>query len=46
LPPAVKNEKWVRNPIDRFILAELEKKGLNPAPERTCELLPAGSVLT
>lgn len=32
-PPAVKNEKWVRNPIDRFILAKLEKLGLQPAPE-------------
>jgi hypothetical protein len=31
--PAVKNEKWVRNPIDRFVLAELEKHGLEPAPE-------------
>src|SRR5262249_23649984 len=26
--PAVKNTKWVRNPIDRFILAKLEEKGL------------------
>jgi hypothetical protein len=32
-PPSVKNESWVRNPIDRFILAELEKRGLSPAPE-------------
>jgi hypothetical protein len=32
-PPAVKNTKWVRNPIDAFILAELEKRGLQPAPE-------------
>jgi hypothetical protein len=32
LPP-VKNEKWVRNPIDRFILARLEKEGLVPLPE-------------
>jgi hypothetical protein len=31
--PAVKNAAWVRNPIDRFILAELEKQGLAPAPE-------------
>jgi Protein of unknown function (DUF1553)/Protein of unknown function (DUF1549)/Concanavalin A-like lectin/glucanases superfamily/Planctomycete cytochrome C len=31
--PKVKNETWVRNPIDRFILAELEKRGLKPAPE-------------
>ena len=31
--PAVKNPAWVRNPIDRFVLAELEKRGLKPAPE-------------
>jgi mono/diheme cytochrome c family protein len=30
-PPAVKNEAWVRNPIDRFILAKLEEKGLTPS---------------
>ncbi|HVS35004.1 MAG TPA: DUF1549 domain-containing protein, partial [Gemmataceae bacterium] len=32
-PPAVKNEAWVRNPIDRFILARLEKEGVAPSPE-------------
>lgn len=32
-PPAVKNESWVRNPIDRFVLACLEREGLAPAPE-------------
>src|SRR5262245_22742738 len=31
--PAVKNNAWVRNPIDRFILEKLEAKGLTPAPE-------------
>jgi hypothetical protein len=31
--PAVKHVAWVRNPIDNFILAELEKHGLQPAPE-------------
>jgi hypothetical protein len=31
--PAVKNGKWVRNDIDRFVLARLEKEGLAPAPE-------------
>jgi hypothetical protein len=31
--PDVKNAAWVRNPIDRFILARLEKAGLKPAPE-------------
>jgi hypothetical protein len=30
-PPAVKNEAWVRNPVDRFILAKLEEKGIAPA---------------
>jgi hypothetical protein len=32
-PPAVKHAAWVRNPIDAFILARLEKAGLSPAPE-------------
>jgi hypothetical protein len=32
LPP-VKNAAWVHNAIDRFVLAELEKRGLEPAPE-------------
>lgn len=31
--PAVKNAGWVRTPVDPFILAELEKRGLQPAPE-------------
>jgi hypothetical protein len=31
--PAVKNDAWGRNPIDRFILARLEQEGLAPAPE-------------
>ena len=30
--PTVKNKKWVRNPIDAFILAKLEEKGLAPSP--------------
>jgi hypothetical protein len=30
--PAVKNTAWVKNPIDAFILAKLEQKGLHPAP--------------
>src|SRR5439155_18158605 len=33
LPQAVKQGEWVRNPIDQFVLAELEKRGLQPAPE-------------
>ncbi|MBA3481284.1 MAG: DUF1549 domain-containing protein, partial [Pirellulales bacterium] len=32
-PPAVKGEAWVRNVIDRFVLARLEGEGLKPAPE-------------
>lgn len=31
--PTVKNTKWVKNPIDNFILARLEAAGLQPAPE-------------
>jgi mono/diheme cytochrome c family protein len=31
--PAVKRPDWVRNPIDRFILARLEAEGLEPSPE-------------
>lgn len=30
--PAVRQRGWVRNGIDAFVLAELEKKGLKPAP--------------
>jgi mono/diheme cytochrome c family protein len=38
-PPAVKNMAWVRNPIDNFILARLEKEGLAPSPEAPKETL-------
>ncbi len=31
--PQLKNSKWVRNPIDAFVLAQLEAAGLIPAPE-------------
>ena len=30
--PKVKNTAWVKNPIDAFILAKLEVKGLKPSP--------------
>ena len=30
--PKVKNQSWVRTPIDAFILAKLEEKGLQPSP--------------
>ena len=32
-PPAVTDEAWIRNPIDRFVLARLESAGLTPTPE-------------
>ena len=32
-PPAVRAARWVRNPIDRFILAKLEAEGIAPSPE-------------
>lgn len=31
--PQVKNARWVRNPMDNFVLARLEKEKLKPAPE-------------
>lgn len=31
--PAVKNSAWVRNELDRFILARLEREGLRPSPQ-------------
>ncbi|HEX3726234.1 MAG TPA: PSD1 and planctomycete cytochrome C domain-containing protein, partial [Pirellulales bacterium] len=30
--PAVRHSDWAQTPIDRFILAELEKRGLAPSP--------------
>lgn len=30
-PPAVKDQAWITNPIDSFILAKLEQHGLKPA---------------
>jgi mono/diheme cytochrome c family protein len=31
--PAVKRSNWIRQPLDRFILARLEKERLAPSPE-------------
>lgn len=31
--PQVRNSGWVRNPIDRFVLSELERRGLEPSPD-------------
>ncbi len=32
-PPAVRDERWPRNDLDRFILARLETEGLLPSPD-------------
>ncbi len=37
--PAVKNQAWVRNPIDAFVLARLEKAGLAPSPQAAGDTL-------
>ncbi len=37
--PEVRTAGWVRTPIDRFILARLEKEGLKPSPEAPLETL-------
>jgi hypothetical protein len=37
--PEVKNAAWCRNSIDRFVLAKLEEKGMNPAPQAEKEAL-------
>ncbi len=31
--PPVKQVAWVRNPIDNFVLARLEREGIEPSPE-------------
>ncbi len=31
--PIVTNQAWIRNPVDRFVLARLEDEGLEPSPE-------------
>ena len=38
-PPRVKNESWVKNPIDYFILAKLEGANLQPAPRAPIHVL-------
>ena len=37
--PPVQKQSWVRNPIDAFVLAKLESKGISPAPEADRETL-------
>jgi hypothetical protein len=31
--PTVSNKAWIRNPIDAFVMAKLDKEGLKPSPE-------------
>lgn len=37
--PQVRDATWVRNDIDRFVVARLEKEGLTPSPEAPFETL-------
>src|SRR5688572_8860988 len=37
--PEAGNGKWARTPIDRFVLARLEKEGVAPSPEASLETL-------
>jgi len=37
--PQVRQQQWVRNPIDAFILAKLEAQGWSPAPAATPQQL-------
>ena len=37
--PEVKDEQWVRNPIDRFVLARLEKEGIKPSQRADLHIL-------
>ena len=37
--PQVKDASWVKNPVDRFILAKLESAGLKPAPQADAHAL-------
>jgi hypothetical protein len=39
MPPAVTDRAWVRTPIDAFVLARLEKEGLQPEAEAARETL-------
>ena len=37
--PPVKQQGWVRNPVDAFVLAKLEANGFHPAPEASPAML-------
>ena len=38
-PRAVQRQSWVRNPIDTFVLAKLEREAIDPAPPASDETL-------
>ena len=38
-PPAVGDEAWIENPIDRFVLARIESAGMEPSPRASKETL-------
>lgn len=38
-PPSVKNDDWVRNEIDRFVLSRLREKGYEPSERAECHTL-------
>ncbi len=38
-PPAVQTKSWIRNPIDAFVLAALETKGLTPSQPASRQVL-------
>jgi hypothetical protein len=38
-PPAVKDAAWQKNPIDRFVFAALDAKGLAPSPQASKAVL-------
>lgn len=37
--PEVQNKNWAKTPVDKFVLASLEKTGLQPAPEAEAHAL-------
>jgi hypothetical protein len=37
--PTVVNSKWVKNPIDAFVLSRLESNNINPSPQASKEVL-------
>ena len=44
-PPQVVDAGWVRTPVDRFVLAAMEAKGMRPAPEASARVLARRAAL-